>query len=154
MDKARNYIVHNFEQLLTEYRQMFFKNANNDDFKLLLSDNRLNVDNKTDIYNLIIEWCLKTKNYEMVYNIAVKYVHFNVMNKEQLLNCLFITKNLCLKKMINHIRYLLRKNIRSIEYASKPKRSISFEFCAILNEDFGVYLYRWDWDSLKFKGFL
>jgi len=56
--------------------------------------------------------------------------------------------------MINHIIYLLRKNIRLIEYACKPKRSISFEFCAILNEDCGVYLYRWDWDSLIFKGFL
>jgi len=60
----------------------------------------MNVDNETDIYNLNIEWCLKTKNYDMEYEIAVNCVHFNLMNTKQLLCCLLITKDINLKKIL------------------------------------------------------
>jgi len=155
-DKARIYILYNFKTLLTntKCRMMFYKNTNKDDLKILLSDNRMNVDNETDIYNLIIEWCLQTKNYDMEYEIAANCVHFNLMNTNQLLSCLLITKDINLKKTINHYRNLLKNNERSMSYAIKPKRSILFELCAMKIEDLGVYLYRWDRNSLKFIRFL
>lgn len=152
-DKSRIYILYNFKKLLLLNRDSFFE-LNEGDLQVLLNDNGLNVRNEIDVYDLVLEWCLKTNNYDNEYEMAVNCVHFSSMNKTELNSCISKTDNLNLKNTIKQYINCINENGESMELLIRPVRSIPNVLCAMKNENKGAYIYRWNWTSLKFTQFL
>lgn len=148
MKKARVAIQFNFKTLLDQNRAGFFE-LPKEDLKELLNENGLNVNDETDVYDLVVEWCLETKNIDIEYRMVVDSVRFDSMNKNQLQHCSSKTKNLNLKKTIK--KYIRKKNKNS----KRPVRSVPYVLCTVRNDDDGyAFIYSWDWATKKFIQFL
>jgi len=153
--KARAYILYNFKTFVVRYRNIFLHKVKEEDLKLLLSDNELNVEHETDVFDLIIEWCYKTNNCDIECEIAVDCVHFNSMDKNQLKSCLSKTDDLNLQNVIKqYINNLNDLSNQSIELLIKPKRNVPNVLCAMKNDNQHAFIYTWDKDSLQFIRYL
>lgn len=153
-EKARVYILYNFKRLLVLNKDSFFE-LNEGDLQQLLNDNGLNIDNETDIFDLVIEWCSETNNYNIEYEIAVGCVHFNSMNKNQLKCSISKTNNLNLQNTIKQYMNYTKETEESLGLLIRPPRCVPYVLCAMKNEEDGyAFIYRWDWASMKFIKFL
>ncbi|XP_025408876.1 kelch-like protein 28 isoform X2 [Sipha flava] len=153
-EKARVFILYNFKKLLVLNKNSFFE-LNEEDLQQLLKDNGLNIDNEIDIFDLIIEWCSKTNNYNIGYEIAVDCVDFNAMDMVQLNYSITKTNHFNLINTIRHYINYKRGHETSLNLLIKPPRCVPHVLCAIKNEEDGyAFIYRWDWVSLKFTKFL
>lgn len=152
MLSARTYILFNFKTLLAQNRDRFFE-LSKEDLKELLNDNGLNVNDETDIYDLIIEWCLETNNIDVEYELVVDIVRFDSMNKNQLKHCISKTKCSNLKNIIK--QYINYEVENKDSKGSRPMRSKPYVLCTLGNDEDGyAFIYRWDWTSKKFIQFL
>lgn len=153
-EKARIYILYNFKTFLIQNRDGFF-DLTEGDLQLLLNDNGLNIDDETDVFNLVIDWCAKTNNYDIEYEMVVGCVHFNSMNQNQLQSCISKTNNLKIQNTIQQYLSCNNESKDSTGLLIRPIRSVPNVLCAIKNEEDGyAFIYRWDWASMKFTKFL
>lgn len=148
--KAFINILYKFNYILT-YKRKYFWRLCEKDLKLLLNHNGLNVENETDVYDLVIRWCKKNENNDE-YEIAIECVRFNSMNKVQLEYCISKTNNFNLQ---NTIKQLMNKSENPLVLI-KPPRKVPYVLCAMKNNVVNGYsfVFRWDWDLLKFVEFL
>lgn len=149
-NKARIYILYNIKTLLITSRSDFFK-LNEEDLLTLLNDDGLNVeDDEIDVFNLITEWCSKTDNHDMEYDMVIGCVRFSSMCKYQLQNCLLKTNNLTLLRTIRQYMSCTYQSEERMELLTRPRRSVPHVLCAMKNENEAAFIYRWDWTLLKF----
>lgn len=153
-EKARVYILYNFKTFLVQNRDSFFELIEGD-LQLLLNDNGLNVNSETDVYDLVIDWCSETNNYDIEYEMAISCVHFSSMKNHQLQSCISKTNNLNLQNAIKQYLSCTNESENSMELLNRPIRSVPNVLCAVRNEVDGcAFIYRWDWASLNFIKFL
>lgn len=152
-NKARIYILYNFKTFLIQNRDSFFE-LNDDDLLSLLNDNGLNTKNEIDVYNLITDWCLKTDNYNIEYDMTIGCVRFNSMSKNQLKYCFLKTKNFNLQNTIKQYVINTNQSEETMGLLTRPMRSVPNALCAMKNENNGAYIYRWDWTLFKFTQFI
>lgn len=152
-DKARIYILLYFKSILIQFRDGFLE-LSKEEIQLLLKDNRLNVDDETDVYNLIIDWCRETNNnIDVEYDVAIGCVRFNCMTKIQLESCILKTNNLILQNAIKQFYH--KDTIDFNRLLIRPPRNIPCDLCAVKNENNGfAYIYRWNWTTMNFEMFI
>ncbi|VVC44639.1 BTB/POZ domain,SKP1/BTB/POZ domain,Kelch-type beta propeller,BTB/Kelch-associated [Cinara cedri] len=151
-EKARIYILYNFKTLLANNREQFYQ-LNRANLLLLFNDNGLNVNDEMDVFNLVIEWC--SKNYDIEYEMVSKCVRFNLMDANQLNNCISKTKNSNLQNTIKqYIDYNIQGN-ESMKPLIRPIRNVPNVLCTVKNDDDGdAHIWKWDWQTLQFSKFL
>lgn len=153
-EKARIYILYNFKAILSHSRTKFFE-LNKADLLLLLNDNGLNVDNEVDVFNLVIDWCSQTKNYDMECEMVAECVHFSSMDANQLQYSISKSKNLNLQNIIKQYNIYDIQTNSSLKHLIRPARCIPNALCAVKNDPDGdIFIWKWDWQSLKFSRFL
>lgn len=157
-DKARFYVLYNFKRFLMQNKNAFFE-LSKEELQLLLNDNGLNVNDETDVYNLIHDWCAETHNYDndVLYDMVINCVNFNSMSKFQLESCILKTKNYILqsamKQLYHKDTFDVTDDLKIL--LIKPPRIIPSALCAIKNEDDGyAYIYRWNWSTISFEQFI
>lgn len=152
-NKTRNYILYNFKFYLLHCMD-YLKKSNEDDLQLLLNDNRLAVEKEIDVFNLVVDWCKGTNNSDLEYKIAMNCVRFNIMNTNQLQECISKTNDLNLQNYIKKYLNYTNQNLGCVGLLIRPVRSIPYVLCGVINDREGVYIYRWNWDVLRFTRFL
>lgn len=152
-NKTRIYILYNFKRLLIQNKNGFFE-LNDDDLLSLLNDNGLNVEDEIDVFNLIIEWCSETDNYNMEHDMTLGCVRFNLMNKNQLNSCILKTNHLSLQDTIKQYMNYTTQSEETMGLLTRPIRSLPYVLCALKNENKAAYIYRWDWTLLNFTPFI
>lgn len=146
--KAFINILYYFNNILISKRNCFLT-LTEIDLKLLLSHDGLNVHIETDVYDLVIDWCLKNENYDE-FDTAVECVRFSCMNKTQLEYCTSKTNNLKLQNTIK--QYMVKSEYSSV--LVQPSRKVPYVLCTMKRGENGdTFVYQWDWNLLKFVEF-
>lgn len=153
-EKARLYILYHIKNILVLNKKSFFE-LNEDDFVQLLNDNRLNIYNEIDLFDLVVEWCSETNNHNKEYEIAVSCIHFNAMDENQLKCCISKTNNLNLQITINKYIDYIQNPKESLGLLVRTPRNVPHTLLTIQKDFDGmITIYRFDWTALKFVDYV